>query len=59
MWVGRGSFAGEDLQEAIHTAKQKATTPTAHHLIGTPHLSDNPESGLEALGISATGKEPT
>lgn len=57
MWIGRGSFEVEDLQEAIQTAKQEATTPTADYLIGTPHLSDNLENGLEALGISATDEE--
>ena len=57
MWIGRGSFEVEDLQEAIRTAKQEATTPTSDYLIGTPHLSDNLESGLEALGISATDEE--
>ncbi|WP_116600097.1 DUF3775 domain-containing protein [Primorskyibacter marinus] len=57
MWIGRGSFEVEDLQEAIQTATQEATTPTADYLIGTPHLSDNLENGLEALGISATDEE--
>ncbi|MEX0301520.1 MAG: DUF3775 domain-containing protein [Leisingera sp.] len=51
MWVGRGSFEPEELGDAIYTARQEATTPTADYLIGTPHLSDNLEAGLEALGI--------
>ncbi|TCS66198.1 uncharacterized protein DUF3775 [Primorskyibacter sedentarius] len=57
MWIGRGSFEVDDLQEAIATAKQEATTPTADYLIGTPHLSDHLESALEALGISASDEE--
>ena len=57
MWVGRDSFDAEDLQEAILTAKAEATTPTADYLIGTPHLSDHLENGLDALGISATDVE--
>lgn len=57
MWIGRGSFEPEDLREAIDTARNEATTPCADYLIGTPHLSDNLENGLEALGISATDAE--
>ncbi len=57
MWVGRGAFEAEDLGEALQTARAEATTPTADYLIGTPHLSDNLEAGLEALGISATDEE--
>ncbi|AXI53245.1 hypothetical protein C1J05_00890 [Sulfitobacter sp. JL08] len=57
MWIGRGSFEPEDLPEAINTARQEATTPTADYLIGTPHLSEHLENGLDALGISATDAE--
>ncbi len=57
MWVGRGAFEPEDWQEAYDTALSEATTPTADYLIGTPHLSDNLESGLEAFGYDATGEE--
>lgn len=57
MWIGRGSFEAEELEEAISTAQNEATTPTADYLIGTPHLSDNLEAGLEALGISASETE--
>lgn len=54
MWVGRGSFEPEDLAEAKRTAMAEATTPTADYLLGTPHLADHLESGLEALGLSAS-----
>lgn len=57
MWIGRGSFDAAELDEAIATARDEATTPTADYLLGTPHLSDNLESGLEALGISASETE--
>lgn len=56
-WVGRGAFEPEDIQEAILTARQEATTPCADYLKGSPHLSDHLENGLEALGISATDAE--
>lgn len=51
MWIGRGSFAPEDLGEAIATAAQERTTPTADYLIGTPHFPDHLEAGMEALGL--------
>ncbi len=57
MWIGRESFFVEDMAEAIATAKAEATTPYADYLIGTPHLSDHLENGLEALGISAADTE--
>jgi hypothetical protein len=57
MWIGRGAFDVEDWDEAFETAMNEATTPTADYLIGTPHLADHLESGLEALGISATDEE--
>lgn len=57
MWIGRGSFEPEELDDAIATAREEATTPTADYLLGTPHLSDNLEAGLEALGISASETE--
>ncbi|MDP5336845.1 MAG: DUF3775 domain-containing protein [Paracoccaceae bacterium] len=57
MWIGRGSFEPEELEEAIRTAAQEATTPTADYLLGTPHLSDHLENGLDALGLSAIDEE--
>jgi adenylate kinase family enzyme len=52
MWIGRGAFDADDWDEALATAYHEATTPTADYLIGTPHVSDHLEAGLEALGIS-------
>ena len=57
MWIGRGSFEAEELAEAIETARQEATTPTATYLSGSPHLADHLENGLDALGISARDAE--
>jgi len=57
MWIGRGSFAAEELEEAKATARDEATTPTADYLLGTPHLSDHLENGLEELGLSASDDE--
>lgn len=57
MWIGRESFDVDDLAEAIATAKSEATTPCADYMIGTPHMSDHLENGLDALGISASDAE--
>ena len=50
-WVGRGAFEPEDFAEAVATAMAEATTPTADYLMGMPHLVENLENGLEAVGF--------
>lgn len=57
MWIGREVFEAEDFAEAIATARAEASTPCADYLLGTPHLSDHLEAGLEALGIDVTDEE--
>ncbi|MDD9725567.1 DUF3775 domain-containing protein [Roseovarius sp. SK2] len=57
MWIGRGSFAADEIEEAKATARDEATTPTADYLLGTPHLSDHLENGLDELGLSAQDDE--
>ena len=57
MWIGRGSFEPEELEEATETARQEASTPTEDYLRGTPHLADHLESALEALGIDSSEEE--
>lgn len=56
-WVGRGAFETEDYAEALATAYAEATTPTADYLMGMPHLAENLEAGLEAMGIDVAGEE--
>ncbi len=56
-WVGRGAFEAEDFAEAVRTAYAEATIPTADYLMGMPHLAENLEAGLEALGVDVTGEE--
>ena len=56
-WVGRGAFEPEDFAEAVQTAIAEATTPTADYLMGMPHLAENLEAGLEALGVDVSGEE--
>lgn len=57
MWVGRGSFDVDSFDEALDTARAEASTPCADYLLGTPHMSDHLEAGLEALGISPEDEE--
>ena len=57
MWIGRESFGADELAEAIETAKTEATIPTADYLLGSPHLSDHLENGMEELGISLSDEE--
>ena len=56
-WVGRGAFEPEDYAEAVDTALTEATTPTADYLMGMPHLAENLEAGLDALGVDVAGEE--
>ncbi len=56
-WVGRGAFEAADFAEAVNTAIEEATTPTESYLMGMPHLAENLEAGLEAMGIDVTAEE--
>jgi Protein of unknown function (DUF3775) len=56
-WVGRGAFEPEDFDEAVATAISEATVPTADYLMGMPHLAENLEAGLDALGVDVAGEE--
>ncbi|AHB49491.1 hypothetical protein W911_15535 [Hyphomicrobium nitrativorans NL23] len=53
LWIGRGTFEPEELEEAVETAKAEQTNSTASYLLGQPLLSDYLEEGLEKLGYSA------
>lgn len=57
MWIGRGSFEIDEIDEAYATALREATTSCADYLLGTPHVSDHLESALEAFGIDVTEVE--
>ena len=56
-WVGRGDFTREEWAEAIRTAREEATTPTADYLLGEPLLGDLLEEGLAAFDLSCVGEE--
>ncbi len=56
-WVGRGTFAPEEFEEAVETARNERTTATSRYLLGMPLLADFLEEGLEKLGISVESAE--
>ena len=56
-WVGRGAFEAEDFADALATATAEATIPTSDYLMGMPHLAENLEAGLDALGVDVAGTE--
>lgn len=56
-WVGRGAFEAEAYGEAVATAHAEATVPTDVYLMGMPHLAENLEAGLEAMGVDVARAE--
>ena len=56
-WIGRGSFAADELEEALATARAEQTTRTDDYLLGMPLLPDYLEEGLDRLGYSVEDAE--
>jgi hypothetical protein len=56
-WIGRGSFAPEELDEALTTARAERTNRTEDYLLGMPLLPDYLEEGLDRLGYSVEDAE--
>jgi hypothetical protein len=56
-WIGRGSFAADELDEAIATARAERTNRTDDYLLGMPLLPDYLEEGLDRLGYSVEDTE--
>lgn len=52
MWVGRGTFSVDQLDEAREIAEEEATHSTSDYLLGTPMLADYLEAGLSEFGYS-------
>lgn len=57
MWIGRGSFDAEELEEAKAEAAAEATAPTEEYLMGIPALAEYLEDGMDALGIDVADAE--
>ncbi len=56
-WIGRGDFTAQEWAEAVRTARQRHTNPTADYLLGTPLLGDYLEEGLSQLGVTVEDLE--
>ncbi|MGA7457605.1 MAG: DUF3775 domain-containing protein [Methyloceanibacter sp.] len=56
-WIGRGSFAPEELDEALATARAEQNNRTDDYLLGMPLLPDYLEEGLDRLGYSVEDAE--
>ena len=56
-WVGRGSYEPDDYVSAVNHAYTQATVPTSVYLLGMPHLPENLEAGLDAMGVDVAGEE--
>jgi len=56
-WIGRGTYAPAELDEAISTAKSEHGGNGVAYLFSLPLLPDYLEDGLDQLGISAEDAE--
>jgi hypothetical protein len=56
-WIGRGTYAADQFDEAARMAGQERVNPTAVYLMGIPLLSDYLAEGLEQMGVSALASE--
>lgn len=52
MWIGRGSYEVDELEQARADAAREATQKTSDYLLSTPLVADYLADGLEALGYS-------
>ncbi len=57
VWIGRGTYDAEDLEEAKATALAERVNATEDYLVGMPMLADFLEEGLDRLGISVEDSE--
>jgi len=57
MWIGRGTYDPDELEEAKATAVAEKVNPTEDYLVGVPMLADFLEDGLDRLGISVEDSE--
>ena len=57
MWIGRGTYEPDDIQEALDTARSERVNKTEDYLLGVPLLADYLEEGLDKMGISVEAAE--
>ncbi|GER06295.1 hypothetical protein GCM10007972_00350 [Iodidimonas muriae] len=51
MWVGRGTFGPDELEQARRDASREATHATSEYLLSTPLVAVYLADGLEAFGL--------
>lgn len=51
MWIGRGTFGADELDEARHIARTERTHKSSEYLLGEPMLADYLTDGFAAFGI--------
>ena len=56
-WIGRGSYAPEELDEAVKMARAERINRTEEYLLGMPLLPDYLEEALDGLGYSIEDAE--
>jgi len=52
MWVGRGTYGTDELDQARATARREATHATSEYLLSTPLVGDYLADGLESFGLT-------
>ena len=57
VWIGRGTYEPEELEDAKKTAFAERVNPAEDYLLGIPLLADYLEEGLDKLGISVEDAE--
>lgn len=53
MWIGRGTYESDELNDAMTTARSERVNKTSAYLLGIPLLADYLEEGLQKLDYSA------
>jgi uncharacterized protein DUF3775 len=56
-WIGRGSYAPEELGEALSMVRAERINRTEEYLLGIPLLPDYLEEALDGLGYSIEDAE--
>ena len=57
VWTGRGDFSGNEWDDALALARERANDNTSGYLLGIPLLPDYLEEGLAAFDLSCADFE--
>ena len=58
VWVGRGDFGIEDIEEARELARERHQGSSSRYLMGIPTLAEYLSEGVAAAGYDLEGLEP-